>query len=390
MENKFYPLRVSVKGYAIVSDTFPAEARPGYSEADKKYEYDAYGGYLIAESLPPEIAKQMVEAYNKMYGQKDLTHHSLRMKGSFLIGRIKSHEDEFVLAEFASAEFGQKMIDAYHMFGCTHDDGADQDKKMDASSEDYMDINSNPGTKVTVSEQSFRNGSDTYKDRAAKHLKIGGVYTVTRTDIHNWYTEVYVDEFPGVPFSSVQFVKVNDVGSLTPTIKVPLEFIQNIPMGESRKHGDNLITKLTHGCVLHDKKGYEYMEHMSYGKGDPQYDSVVFKIVETANNNSTAYKNVDVVKVIEDLISVATEWGWKDCQKHPSIQNAEAALGMLQAFRTPIEEVFDDGVSKKHPLTEKEAFKYEDYKSLMGILSDVKGRYEIADAIIFALKNFKP
>ena len=51
-----------------------------------------------------------------------------------------------------------------------------------------------------------RNDRNVIGDKEHNHLlKIGKVYNVEDIDIHSWHTDVYLVEFPGVPFSSVLF-----------------------------------------------------------------------------------------------------------------------------------------------------------------------------------------
>lgn len=38
-----------------------------------------------------------------------------------------------------------------------------------------------------------------------KHLKVGGEYIVKKMIVHNWNTEIFLKEFPGISFNSVQF-----------------------------------------------------------------------------------------------------------------------------------------------------------------------------------------
>jgi hypothetical protein len=68
-----------------------------------------------------------------------------------------------------------------------------------------MNIYAKKGHKVTVTEQSFKNGNNRDKKRAAAHLKPGNVYTVNRTEVHNFHTNVFIEEIPGIIFNSVQF-----------------------------------------------------------------------------------------------------------------------------------------------------------------------------------------
>lgn len=60
----YYPLRIGNNSNTIVSDV-PTNSDP--DPADVKY----YGGYLVCESCPPSIAKQLIDAYNEKHGCTD-------------------------------------------------------------------------------------------------------------------------------------------------------------------------------------------------------------------------------------------------------------------------------------------------------------------------------
>lgn len=42
-------------------------------------------------------------------------------------------------------------------------------------------------------------------ERAEKYLEVGKEYTVERTTVHSWQTDVELQEFPGVEFNSEIF-----------------------------------------------------------------------------------------------------------------------------------------------------------------------------------------
>lgn len=65
MENNYYPVRIGKNSDTIVSDKFPG--RLSYTRDQLQGEYEYYGGYLLAESVPSHIAKQIVSAYNEKY-----------------------------------------------------------------------------------------------------------------------------------------------------------------------------------------------------------------------------------------------------------------------------------------------------------------------------------
>lgn len=69
-----------------------------------------------------------------------------------------------------------------------------------------MNIHAKAGHLVTVTEQGMNNGYQSDKDHAKKYLSIGEVYTIERTVVDNWHTDVYLNEIPGIVFNSVHFI----------------------------------------------------------------------------------------------------------------------------------------------------------------------------------------
>lgn len=70
-----------------------------------------------------------------------------------------------------------------------------------------MNIYSNQGTKVRYTGQ---HGLDHDRRYANEHLQQGEVYTVDRTVVHSWSTDVYLQEVPGKCFNSVLFEDEKD------------------------------------------------------------------------------------------------------------------------------------------------------------------------------------
>lgn len=68
-----------------------------------------------------------------------------------------------------------------------------------------MNIYAPTGTLVTITESSAKNGYIPDKQQIEKHCKIGEVYQVSRTVVHSSSSEVYLKEFPGVGFNTVNF-----------------------------------------------------------------------------------------------------------------------------------------------------------------------------------------
>jgi hypothetical protein len=69
-----------------------------------------------------------------------------------------------------------------------------------------MDIYSACGTKVVFA---FPNdGAEYDQETAKKYLKEGGIYTIKETEVGGSRTFVYLEEFPGIVFSSALFGKI--------------------------------------------------------------------------------------------------------------------------------------------------------------------------------------
>ena len=48
-------------------------------------------------------------------------------------------------------------------------------------------------------------GYPSHQEVAQRHLELGKEYTVDRTEVDSWHTDVLLQEFPGVRFNSVFF-----------------------------------------------------------------------------------------------------------------------------------------------------------------------------------------
>jgi hypothetical protein len=53
------------------------------------------------------------------------------------------------------------------------------------------------------------NGYPYERKRAAYYLRVGQTYTVARTVVHDWRTDVHLVEVPDVAFNSVLFTEAN-------------------------------------------------------------------------------------------------------------------------------------------------------------------------------------
>lgn len=63
-----------------------------------------------------------------------------------------------------------------------------------------MNIYAKPGTKVVFDHPECGTKHD--KEKAAKFLTVGTTYTVAKTEVHNWHTNVWLEELPDFWFNS--------------------------------------------------------------------------------------------------------------------------------------------------------------------------------------------
>jgi len=71
-----------------------------------------------------------------------------------------------------------------------------------------MNIYAKEGDKVICS--TFDAGYDADKIKAEAHLVLNQVYTINCTVVHDWSTDVYLQEIPDVKFNSVFFEDVKE------------------------------------------------------------------------------------------------------------------------------------------------------------------------------------
>lgn len=81
----------------------------------------------------------------------------------------------------------------------------DPDGIMDRS---RMDNDSPKGTEVRFLYENA--GTNYHIEKAKEHLTLGEVYTVDYTDVHAFKTIVYLQEAPGIEFTSVQFAPIKE------------------------------------------------------------------------------------------------------------------------------------------------------------------------------------
>ncbi len=73
-----------------------------------------------------------------------------------------------------------------------------------------MDIYAKKGTLVMVTEKSAKKGYESDSEHVKKHLTIGQVYTVEKTFVEPFSSEVFLVEFPNILFNTVNFVTISD------------------------------------------------------------------------------------------------------------------------------------------------------------------------------------
>jgi len=71
-----------------------------------------------------------------------------------------------------------------------------------------MDNDSPKGTKVKFAYENA--GTNWDIENVKKYLTLGDIYTVAFTEVHSWHTKVFLKEFRGIEFNSVQFAPVKE------------------------------------------------------------------------------------------------------------------------------------------------------------------------------------
>jgi len=81
------------------------------------------------------------------------------------------------------------------------------EKKQERKYYNSLNIYTPPGRKVRFMNA---NGHDGEKEEACLYLQEGAVYTLLKADIYRYRTEIYLEEFPEIPFNSVMFANVKE------------------------------------------------------------------------------------------------------------------------------------------------------------------------------------
>lgn len=66
-----------------------------------------------------------------------------------------------------------------------------------------MNIEAEKGDKIIYNHPDA--GYEPDHKKAKARLKLNEIYTVERTEVYNWHTNVYIKEFPDMYFNSVMF-----------------------------------------------------------------------------------------------------------------------------------------------------------------------------------------
>lgn len=124
-----------------------------------------------------------------------------------------------------------------------------------------MNIHAKKGDKVTVTEKGMINGYPAHQEEAKKYLKVGGIYTVDHTHVHQSSTDVYLFEIPDRYFNSVHF---EDVVIDNPNEKIKYYVLDYGDQPVMSKSADQILEIIK--AQMEDISDSEYMEYTIYVK----------------------------------------------------------------------------------------------------------------------------
>ena len=120
-----------------------------------------------------------------------------------------------------------------------------------------MNIYSKEGDKVRAlfdKDSNVKNGRDSEKETAGKYLKPNKVYTIDRTEVHSWHTDVYLKEFGNIPFNSVHFENVPELKAIKVKItKKQHEFLNLIQHEDAANNLSQSIQWCIDSCMKIEK-----------------------------------------------------------------------------------------------------------------------------------------
>ena len=71
-----------------------------------------------------------------------------------------------------------------------------------------MDIYTKTGSKIVLAF--YDKGMESDIKNAKKYLKLNDVYTLDKTEVYEDITFIYLSEFPGIRFNSLQFENIQN------------------------------------------------------------------------------------------------------------------------------------------------------------------------------------
>ncbi len=111
------------------------------------------------------------------------------------------------LLKFDEIVFGSSFVEIINKDGNTVSVDRVHPLKIENPYLNRMDIGASPGTKVIFDSLGGYPGD---KEFAKKYLVLDNTYTVLFVDIGNFSSEVYLKEFPNIPFNTVLFKAINE------------------------------------------------------------------------------------------------------------------------------------------------------------------------------------
>lgn len=343
MENKnYYPLRIGNYPSTIVTDV-PVERTRQPDEDEVKH----YGGWLVAESLPPGLAQQLVDAYNEKHHPKEFTAEQRQEIVSHLEHLVKSYDTDILFKKPYKDNLVQAMNTLTRML-------------VDSHVVDFVLPKAEPDKPKRLPPTIVM--QDTLPTLIAgcewqMVTKDGYVYREDKKE-SNDNMHVYKLAKPAKTSISANDEELNLATGLLNRQPPYLADEVGTRSMDDKPSIDQQISFMS--SLISDKAQ----------SGKAILNGVKNNLIAIRNwQNSTVYHNVDVQKVIEDLkenlemcMKVGRTSFDRDEAADKAIQNAEAALGMLQAFKDKRDTPHDVGKHHKYPITEDEAVPSPDVK----------------------------
>lgn len=389
MEKNYYPLRQGSNSDTIVSDV---PTRTYQNKEEVKADINHYGGHLVCESCPPSIAKQLIEAYNEKHGctdkknpctggrmccQSKISHHTWMEQEE---GKRSNPLKAFLLQ---SSDFKIKvMAPSWDQVA-----GLIQLLKLENNSTTKWEHGMTCDATIIIGY--LRDELTPKIETAADNPNSAHSFTegmdLGRTNSPDELLETKVPEDDSSIDDQIKFM--NDILKLS---RVNYTRIDGRIQASGQKSED-----------------------IPYSKHEKIYKSIINNLQAIKRfNNSPALHDVDVEKVIMDLLHFSHYAvkhmtqdhlvGYDFPALHDKLMNAEAALGMLQAFKKQREvpktgsahwdesikdmENRVDTLSRKNQAQVRAQSEAIMRDTLVRKMLDIN-RYSIADAIIFAVKE---